>query len=286
VPFGATLGNFKTFATCTPKGGVRGLWDADTDQIIFGAHQIAYRLRDDQDTYFPRNITRDFTFLPYAQISEFSLGDRLNVAEAFYVPHGPLHDRAVSFVIDVSLHNPGRETLNVAVFPWALLVGQRFYGEPEHEVRARVEGGFIRTSNDETGAVRWWGGSREPHAVVIALREQVLLAAMESGSLRRAEHLEEVTPALAEFVSRRIFGALEYRIAVAPGARESLRVAVVFHKNGDEHSKPVLDQLLHDPKALHETQRYYGRALADARIMTPSPVISRGVVWAKRTCCA
>ena len=281
VPFGATLGNFKTFATCTPKGGVRGLWDADTDQIIFGSHQIAYRLRDDAHTYFPRNIAREFTFLPYAQISEFTLADRLHVTEAFFVPHGPQHDRAVSFVVDISLHNPGREPLEVQVFPWALLVGQRFYGEPEHEVHASVEGAFIRTSNDETGAVRWWGGSREPHGVVVALREQVLLAAMTAGSLRPEEHLDEVTPQLAEFVSRRIFGALEYRISVAPGARESLRLAVVFHRSGDERSKPVLDQLLHDPKALHETQRYYARALGDARIMTPSPIVSRGIVWAK-----
>ncbi len=45
TPFGLTLGNFKTFASSTGKGGIRGLWDADTDQIIFGAHQIAYRAR-------------------------------------------------------------------------------------------------------------------------------------------------------------------------------------------------------------------------------------------------
>lgn len=44
TPFGLTLGNFKTYATSTGKGGIRGLWDADTDQIIFGAHQIAYKL--------------------------------------------------------------------------------------------------------------------------------------------------------------------------------------------------------------------------------------------------
>ena len=49
TPFGLTLGNFKTFATSTPKGGIRGLWDADTDQIIFGAHQIAYRAGDCAD---------------------------------------------------------------------------------------------------------------------------------------------------------------------------------------------------------------------------------------------
>ena len=40
-------------------------------------------------------------------------------------------------------------------------------------------------------------------------------------------------------VGRRVFGAFEYRITVAPGARESLRLAVVFHKDGTEQSRPV-----------------------------------------------
>src|SRR5579872_4043434 len=98
TPFGLTLGNFKTFATSTPKGGVRGLWDADTDQIIFGAHQIAYRIHGSQ-THFPHQISREFTFLPYAQISEFELARQLHVTEAFYVPHGPQHERLVAFVL-------------------------------------------------------------------------------------------------------------------------------------------------------------------------------------------
>jgi hypothetical protein len=55
TPFGMTLGNFKTFATSTPKGAVRGLWDADTDQIIFGTHQIAYRVRDRERRCFRAN---------------------------------------------------------------------------------------------------------------------------------------------------------------------------------------------------------------------------------------
>lgn len=281
TPFGLLLGNYKSFATCTPKGGVRGLWDADTDQIIFGAHQIAYRLTDSRQTYFPHQITREFTFLPYAQISEFTLADRLHVTEAFYVPHGPKHARAVCFVVDLTLHNPGRQPLQLSVFPWALLVGQRFYGEPEREVHATVEGPYIKTRNEETGGERWWGASKQPYTAVLAMREQVLLHNMTQGSLKTEEHLEEVTPQLAECVSRRIFGALEYRLSVSPGSRESLRLAVVFHREGTEKSRPVLEQLLFDRKALHETQRYFASALADARFMTPSPSISRGVVWAK-----
>ena len=279
TPFGMTLGNFKTFVTSTTKGGVRGLWDADTDQIIFGAHQIAYRVGT-TDTYFPHQIERELTFVPYAQISEFTLEQRIHVAEAFYVPHGAKFDRAVSFVVDVTLHNTGRTPERVTVYPWALLIGQRFYGEPEKEVRAEVSGRYIRSLNEETGAVRWWGGSREPHAVALALREQVLLQAMMTGEIGGAR-LAEVTPRLAEVATNRIFGAFEYRLDIAPGARETLRLAVVFHKDGDERSRPVLEALLHDRTALHETQRYFATKMQDARLMTPSAVINRGVVWAK-----
>ncbi|HEX3463345.1 MAG TPA: amylo-alpha-1,6-glucosidase [Candidatus Elarobacter sp.] len=280
TPFGLTLGNFKTFATSTPKGGIRGLWDADTDQIIFGAHQIAYRAGDGE-TLFPHQIVREFTFLPYAQIAEFSIARDLHVSEAFFVPHGPKHDRVVSFVVDVIVHNAAQVTAHVQIFPWALLIGQRFYGEPEKQVRANAGDRFIRSYGEESGWVRWWGGSRTPHAVVVAPREQPLLKGMTDGELNGGAHLGEVTPQLAEFASSRIFGAFDYRIEVPPGGRESLRLAVVFHKDGDDRSKPVLEQLLGDPDALPATERYYAEKLADARLLTPSPLINRGVTWAK-----
>lgn len=280
TPFGLTLGNFKTFATSTPKGGIRGLWDADTDQIIFGTHQIAYRAGD-AETLFPHQITRSFTFLPYAQIAEFSLAPELHVTEAFFVPGGSRFERVVSFVIDVTVHNTGTAAAHVRIFPWALLIGQRFYGEPEKQVRASAGTRFIRSFGEESGWVRWWGGSLEPHAAVVALREQTLLQGMMSGTLTSGEHLGEITPPLAEFSSRRIFGAFEYRVDIPPGERASLRMAVVFHKDGDARAKPVLEDLLIDSDVLPATERYYADNLADARFLTPSPTINRGVVWAK-----
>ncbi|HEY1869252.1 MAG TPA: amylo-alpha-1,6-glucosidase, partial [Candidatus Cybelea sp.] len=281
TPYGLLLGNYKTYAQSTAKGGVRGLWDADTDQIIFGTHHIAYRISD--RTFFPHQIERDLTFLPYAQISEFTLDHRIHVTEAFFVPYGSGFDRAVSFVVDVTLFNPGATEVEVAVFPWAMLVGQRFYGEPEHEVRAWNDGRFICSKNLETGGERWWGGSLAPVAVELSLREQVLLQSMRRGTLTKepAQTLDDVTPQQAELVSRRIFGSFEYRIGVAAGARESLRLAVVYHKEGTEHSRPVLEALLRDRRVLHSTQGYFTERLADARFLVPSPEISRGVAWAK-----
>lgn len=280
TPFGLTLGNYKTFASCTPKGGVRGLWDADSDRIIFGTHQVAYRLRDRERTIFPHQTERNFTFLPYAQISEFALDDRLRVTEAFYVPHGPRHARAVAFVVDITLHNASNEPVDTAIFPWALMVGQRFYGEPEKEVHAQSDGTYLRAWHEDTGATRFWGASREPHAVACAVREQVLQQAMRRGDLHGRNHLDEITPELAAYVRGRIYGAFEYRLIVAPGERQSLRIAVVYDATA-EAARATFDHLLADPEALDATQRYYGLALSDARLLTPSPVVSRGVVWAK-----
>ena len=281
TPFGQTLGNFKTFASSTPKGGIRGLWDADSDQIIFGTHQVAYRLRDRNRTIFPNQIERDFTFLPHAQISEFALDERLKVSETFYVPHGPRHERSVAFVLDIALENTSAEAVDAALFPWALLVGQRFYGEPEKEVHAEAGARYLRAWNGETGATRWWGASREPHAVVCAVREQVLHQAMRRGALREENHLAEVTPELAAHVRGRIYGAFEYRLLVEPGTRETLRIAVVFDTSGHEAALATFDHLLGDPAAFEQTERYHATALADARFLVPSPVVSRGVVWAK-----
>ena len=282
TPYGLLLGNYKAYAQSTAKGGVRGLWDADTDQIIFGTHHIAYRISD--RTFFPHQIERELTFLPYAQISEFTLDHRLHVTEAFYVPHGPAFERAVAFVVDVTLYNPGATEMDVAIFPWAMLVGQRFYGEPEHEVRAWNDGRLICSRNLETGG-RALVGRIAPAGRRRALAARTGAARIDApGNARQgrsAPTVDDVTPKEAELVSRRIFGAFEYRITVAAGARESLRLAVVYHKAGTEKSRPVLEALLADPKALHDTQGYFGERLDDARFLTPSPEISRGVVWAK-----
>ncbi len=281
TPFGLTLGNFKTYASCTPKGGVRGLWDADSDRIVFGTHQLAYRLRDRNRSIMPQQIERDFTFLPYAQISEFALDERLRVRECFYVPHGPRHERTVSFVLDITCTNESPEPVDLAIFPWALLVGQRFYGEPESEVHAEVDGGTIRAWNEETGAARIWGASRAPHVAAVALRERVLSQAIRRGTLRDESQMTEIVPELADYASGRIFGTFEYRFVVPAGGSETLRIAVVFDGRGGDAARASFDALLHDADALDDTERYYANVLADARLMTPSPTVSRGVVWAK-----
>jgi len=280
VPFGHSLGNFKTFVASTPKGGIRGLWDADTDRIIFGTHQIAYRVESAGRTFFPNEIVRTFTFEPAVQLARFGLPHGIDVQERFYVPHGAAHDRTVAFVLEIEVHNAGDAAQELALFPWALLVGQRFYGEPEREVRAEAGRATIAAWNEESGAARTWGGSRSPVAAVVGVREELLRAAIRGGSLR-AQSRHEVTPELAEHVRGRIFGAFEYRIALAPGARETLRLVVAYDGGGRAAADARFAALVADAAALPDTREYYGRMLADARFLTPSPLVSRGVAWAR-----
>ncbi len=64
---------------------------------------------------------------------------------------------------------------------------------------------------------------------------------MRRGTLAKEETsqtLDDVTPQQAELVSRRIFGAFEYRIAVAAGARESLRLASSTIRTGPIAAAP------------------------------------------------
>ncbi len=166
TPYGLLLGNLKTFAQSTAKGGVRGLWDADTDQIIFGMHHIAYRLRTPDkppQTLFPHQYrARAHVLAVRANLRVHARPTACTSPKRFTFRTARRFRRAVRFVVDVTLYNPGREDVDVAVFPWAMLVGQRFYGEPEHEVRAWSDGRFICSKNLETGGERWWGGSRKP----------------------------------------------------------------------------------------------------------------------------
>ena len=97
TPFGLTLGNFKTYAHVDARrAACAGLWDADTDQIIFGAHQIAYRVGD---AIRRSSRTRSRASSPSCRTRRSpssTLDDGVRVTEAFYVPHGPKHDRVVA----------------------------------------------------------------------------------------------------------------------------------------------------------------------------------------------
>ncbi len=279
TPVGLTLGNNKTFATATSNGAVRGLWSADTDLIVFGTQQLAYRLAGAKRTLFAQHIERTLTLCPHAQISEFALAPGLNVRETFFVPLGEAHRDVVSFVLDIEVQNTTTQAHQLQLFSSALLLGQRFAAEVEANIRAAVESGRICATNPNSGATRYWGSSCAPQAVQLALRHGPLQAGIEQGALSEATADTSVAGPFA--TGHQIFGAFQFELALAAGASTSLRLCVAFHPTSAELAAQHFAALLNDTHALADTQAYYAQHLRRAQFLTPSAPINRGVVWAK-----
>jgi glycogen debranching enzyme len=271
TPVGHTFGNDKTYVSATAHGGVRGLWDADTDRVVFGTVAVAYRTALGERTLFPQHVERNFTFRPYEQTARFALDERVSVAETLYVPNGR-HGRTVAFVLEIAATNAAADETTLAIFPWSSLVGQRFYGVPETDVRAR-RGATIDAWSASNGAARVFGASRESAASAIASREGPLRNAIASGALRESPGELDA--------NAHAFGAFEFRVALAAGATETLRLVVAYDNRGLDAATATFASIVADDGARRETERVYATALADARVLTPSPVVSRGVVWAK-----
>ena len=276
----------KRYAQSTAKGGVRGLWDADTDQIIFGTHQIAYRVaRRHAGTFFPHQIERELTFLPYAQISEFTLEHRVHVTEAFYVPHGPAFDRAVSFVVDITLYNPGaRSARSRASF------------------RGRCSSASASTANPSTKCAR---GTTGVHLFEErGDRRRALVGRLARAG--RGRTLAARTSAAGKHAPRERCFQGQAGCSAEPGRRDArarrtgepahLRRVRVSHRRrrrarasrcawpssitrtAPSGAGRCSKRCLTTERALHDTQRYFADRLADARFLAPSPAISRGVV--------
>ncbi len=209
-------------AGCGMPIPIRSSSERTTSPTVFAAAKG----RGTVATFFPHQIERELTFLPYAQISEFTLEHRIHVTEAFYVPHGPAFDRAVSFVVDVTLYNPGRDDAGGRRSSrgrcWSASVST---ASPSTKCALGTTGassarGISKPAASAGGAVRV---RRSPSSSRCASR-----CCSNRCAARRLVRDEEagvpgdVTPDEAELVSRRIFGAFEYPHL---GGRRRARVA-------------------------------------------------------------
>ena len=165
-----------------------------------------------------------------------------------------------------------------------MLVGQRFYGEPEHEVRAWNDGRFICSKNLETGGERWWGGSRQPVAVgTFAARAGVArsrCAARRCCATRRSTSRTS-SPNRPSWSAGASSARSNTSISVAPGARESLRLAVVYTRTAPRRAGPCSKRCWTTRARCTTPSDTLPSGSPTRAFITPSPEISRGVAWAK-----
>ena len=140
--------------------------------------------RDDEHASSRIKSTRELTFLPYAQISEFTLEHRIHVTEAFYVPHGPAFDRAVSLRRRRDALQSGADEIEVA----RLSVGDARRATLLRRARARgarLERRALHLLEKSRNGRRALVGRIAPagRRSSSRLREQVLLESMRRGTL-------------------------------------------------------------------------------------------------------
>ncbi len=284
-PYGLLLGNFKTYAQSTAKGGVRGLWDADTDQIIFGTHHIAYRLGRRARSSRIRS----------SAISRFCLTRRSPSLRSIIACTSPKlstcrtateFDRAVAFVVDITLYNPGAQkarsgdlSVGDARRP-ALLRRARASGarverralhlleEPRDRRRALV-GRLARSGRGRTLAAR--AGAARIHAPRDADKAKAVDSSTTSrrpSRSREPAHLRRV--GIPDRGGRR-----------ARASRCAWPSSII--KTEPERSRAgARSAACGDRRALHDTQGYFTRASRRRAILSRRrPEISRGVAWAK-----
>ena len=227
TPYGLLLGKYTRRTHSPPQKAACAVCGTPTPIKSFSARINRVPVaRSRQPTaagpLFPHQIERELTFLPYAQISEFTLEHRVQRHRVVLRAARARRSIAPSHSSSTSRSTtPARNDSRSRFFPWAMLVGQRFYGEPETRCARGATAASSARRIVETGGERWWGGSREPAAVELSLREQVLLEYMRRAALTTEAPDSSPWPRLS---GRRIFGALRIRARVAPGARESLRL--------------------------------------------------------------
>jgi hypothetical protein len=253
---------------------VRGLWDADTDQIIFGTHQIAYRGCATAATFFPHQIERELTFFPTRRSPSSRSTSALHVTECFYVPHGPQHDRAVAFVVDVTLLNRARESARAfRSFRGRCSSASASTASPKRKCTRRERRALSFASKRRDRRERWWGGSRARRGRRRCASRCLLRSDARGALFAREPHLDEVTPQLAEYVSRP-----HLRRDRVPHRRRARRARVAAARRRlpsqgrrEPNEAGARSTARRPARAARNAALLRGRA-ADARLMTPSPV--------------
>ncbi len=219
------------------------------------------------------------TFLPFAQISEFSLEDPARYRGVLRAARRDARQRT-SPSRGPHAHNRATNPARCACFPGRSSSGSASTASPSaRSAPGRPRGGASCATRDRRGAlVGRLARTCRRRSCPCASRcccTDALGRWAAPGSTRRSRRPSAATGGPAHFRCARV----SHR--VAPGARESLRLAVVFDLRGKEEARADVRALLGDNRAPARDAAVLCRALADARFMTPSPVISRGVVWAK-----
>lgn len=267
---GSTLGGPKVTTILKASGAIEKIYSVDMGKTVFGT--VVLRHYDAvSGAYLGHAHPGTFTIHPERQEYEYMLTNRVRVHEQVFVLSGPPgEDGAVDppgVYQSVTLTNTGSEPVSVRTYAFADL-----RGDTEYDVVARYDRRARRFVA--------WNASSHDLARVFGCSER---AAGYETSLDYARAVSQTCPGnLADNTDTQgdILGVLQHCHDLAPGE------AVDFHYlfslgTGRDAALKNYRACPSVEKALARTTGYYHDVLSRSVVLTPDPVVNRGVLWAK-----
>jgi glycogen debranching enzyme len=281
---GASLGNACAWITTRANGDIERLFSIETGVDVLGGMALRYAAPA-EGSGEPGAVRRldpvrpgRFELHPAYQCHSIELPGGIVAHETVFLPKTAGPERAATYdgcvvyqLVDVENLAPARQRL--AIYALAHLRGQT---PPDIESRydARVRAGALLARN--RSRPRWVrmlgvvGAECCPASFAITADDTRGYAVAPLAPLANA------TAPAGDVIS-----TLQAEVALEPGERRRVGFVAVFSAAGEAEARRLFAHAWDAESALTDTIAYYTEAVATSEVMTPDPVISDGVVWAK-----
>ena len=244
---GAHYGNLAIHARTDARTNLAGLWYAIDDQIYCGRMVLQFVVDDSRLT------ARSTTFHPAQQITTYS-SEAVEVRKSFFVPYGTDDLYCAYTVVRARnfLETPVTLTIEVNVqypqFAWAEYAKLPDLSQKEKRVHSEVRDGLILTQTV----------GRENEVRILGSTAALTDARLDE----RAAHLR-------------------YTLTLEPLQELETAFVMLIGNTGVEDVLARYSVACHYQQAFEQTQEEFNRLLNVCDVLTPDPVITRAIKWAK-----
>jgi hypothetical protein len=271
VATGSTFGGPKIVMTIKATGAIERVFSSDLGKTVFGT--VVLRHYDDRvGMHLMQEDPGQFSIHSAHQEHRYRLPNGVAVFEDLFVLSGaPANGHAAdppAAYYSLELHNPSSQEVAMSTYAFADL-----RGDTEHDIVAEyraADRAIVAWNASAPDCVRVFAVTTEPASHAVTRDYAIAVASASPG------HLSGTTDAVNDPL-----GVLHVQSRIAPGATASFAFFLTFSGEGKRAALRNARACLGPRAALARTRAYYDEVLARSRVLTPNPVVNRGVLWAK-----
>ncbi|HEY8309924.1 MAG TPA: hypothetical protein VIG47_05175, partial [Gemmatimonadaceae bacterium] len=268
---GSTLGGPKICLTIKATGAIEKIYSVDAGKVVFGS--VVLHHWDEQTGIQLAPLAGNFTIHPERQDHAFTLSNGVEVQESIFVLNGQHDGKSIdppAAYYSVQLRNSSAEVAKMGSYAFA-----QVRGHLDHDVVASYNGRkhtFAAWNDQDTSLVRVFGISQEPTSF--------------EATIDHAKAISERSPGLLSGTTEvptggDLLGVFHLRHTLEPGATARFWYTFSFSNKGKRTAERVYASCPPAADALAQTVAHYQEVLNRSVVITPDPIVNRGVLWAK-----